>query len=198
MQNKNKIVCSCCRTSAQLGHWGATLWKLPYRNRNNTQGSGTCWCIAVAQTTTGQQGATLSHVENFLCSATWPPRWWNDENPQMFSFFLFFNKRFLFLCRFYTFLRHHAQKNKHTKGIMLTPYQKIRCSNIWRFAVKNKFVQIWHVSWHVSESRSRLLSALTVSVNMALSKTGLRIRQEKGKACFNVGLNFPDKHATHL
>lgn len=33
---------------------------------------------------------------------------------------------------------------------------------------------------------------------MALSKTGLRKRQEKGKACFNVGLNFPEKHAMHL
>lgn len=33
---------------------------------------------------------------------------------------------------------------------------------------------------------------------MALSKIGLRKRQEKGKACFNVGLNFPEKHAMHL
>lgn len=33
---------------------------------------------------------------------------------------------------------------------------------------------------------------------MALSKTGQRKSQEKGKACFNVGLNFPEKHAMHF
>lgn len=49
-----------------------------------------------------------------------------------------------------------------------------------------------------SESQSRTLPAFTGFVNMALSKIGLRKRQDKGKACFNVGLNFPEKHAMHL
>lgn len=41
-------------------------------------------------------------------------------------------------------------------------------------------------------------SAFTVFVNMALSKIGLRRRQEREKACLNVGLDFPEKHAMHF
>lgn len=138
--------------------------------------------------------ATLSHFATvpLQCNVCGPI---NDESQLRIGFSLYFNKRFLFVF-FLHILRHHAQKISHTKGIMLTLYLHVLTFEY--FAVKNKFVQIWHVSWHVSESRSRTSPAFTVFVNMALSKTGLRKRQKKGKACFNVGLNFPEKHAMHL
>lgn len=89
------------------------------------------------------------------------------------------------------------KKISHTKGIMLTLYQKFYVLTVEGLPLK-MFVQIWHVSWHVSESQSRASPAFTVFVNMALSKIGLRKYKRKGKACFKVGLNFPEKHAMHL
>lgn len=59
-------------------------------------------------------------------------------------------------------------------------------------------IKIWHVSWHVSEPQSRASPAFTVFVNMALSKKGQRTSQKKGTACFDMGLNFPEKHANYI
>lgn len=74
---------------------------------------------------------------------------------------------------------------------MLTLYRKLYDLTFEGFAVKNKFVQIWHVSWHVSESRSRISPAFTVFVNMALSKTGLRKRQLERESMLQRGAKFP-------
>lgn len=72
---------------------------------------------------------------------------------------------------------------------MFTLYQKLYVLTFEVLAVKNKFIQIWHVSWHVSESPSRTSPAFTVSVNMALSKTGLRKkRQREGRHASTWGL----------
>lgn len=94
--------------------------------------------------------------------------------------FLFLIKDFSFVL-FLHILRHHAQKISHTKGVMLIHYQKPHVLTFGDLQLK-MFVQIWHVSWHVSESQSRASPAFTVFVNMALSKIGLRKTNKiKGK-----------------
>lgn len=87
--------------------WRRNTLTVPYRNRDEAQGSGdTYWCIAVVSTINRQQRATLSQAASqfvFSCIQVDTVILQDGKKYTKYDFLLLFNKRLQFCVIFDTF-----------------------------------------------------------------------------------------------